>query len=353
MDMDAFYASVEQRDNQEYRGKPLVVGGSPNQRGVVAAASYEARKFGIHSAMPSVSAIARCPSLIFVRPRFDVYREVSAQIHVIFKRYTDVVEGVALDEAYLDVTENKQNIPYASTIARRIKAEILEQTKLTATAGVSINKFLAKMASGQNKPNGLTVILPQDAKAFVEGLAIEKFHGIGEVTAAKMHSLGIHTGADLKQRSLAELTRHFGKVGHHYYKIALAEDDRAVEPNRVRKSIGAETSFAMDLRDRRQMLHELEQIASFVQQRLEQNSTRGRTLTLKIKFSDYQQITRSKTLPNYTRDLETIIATATALFETVELENRSVRLLGIALFNLENAKQTQVIQLPLFEGSGE
>jgi DNA polymerase-4 len=351
--MDAFYASVEQRDNQEYRGKPLVVGGSPNQRGVVAAASYEARKFGIHSAMPSVSAIARCPSLIFVRPRFDVYREVSAQIHVIFKRYTDVVEGVALDEAYLDVTENKQNIPYASTIARRIKAEILEQTKLTATAGVSINKFLAKMASGQNKPNGLTVILPQDAKAFVEGLAIEKFHGIGEVTAAKMHSLGIHTGADLKQRSLAELTRHFGKVGHHYYKIALAEDDRAVEPNRVRKSIGAETSFAMDLRDRRQMLHELEQIASFVQQRLEQNSTRGRTLTLKIKFSDYQQITRSKTLPNYTRDLETIIATATALFETVELENRSVRLLGIALFNLENAKQTQVIQLPLFEGSGE
>jgi DNA polymerase-4 len=353
VDMDAFYASVEQRDNQEYRGKPLVVGGSPNQRGVVAAASYEARKFGIHSAMPSVSAIARCPSLIFVRPRFDVYREVSAQIHVIFKRYTDVVEGVALDEAYLDVTENKQNIPYASTIARRIKAEILEQTKLTATAGVSINKFLAKMASGQNKPNGLTVILPQDAKAFVEGLAIEKFHGIGEVTAAKMHSLGIHTGADLKQRSLAELTRHFGKVGHHYYKIALAEDDRAVEPNRVRKSIGAETSFAMDLRDRRQMLHELEQIASFVQQRLEQNSTRGRTLTLKIKFSDYQQITRSKTLPNYTRDLETIIATATALFETVELENRSVRLLGIALFNLENAKQTQVIQLPLFEGSGE
>ncbi|WP_244918256.1 DNA polymerase IV [Nostoc linckia] len=357
VDMDAFYASVEQRDNSQYRGKPLVVGGSPNQRGVVAAASYEARKFGIHSAMPSVVAAAKCPELIFVPPRFDVYREVSAQIHDIFKRYTDVVEGVALDEAYLDVTENKQNIAYASTIARLIKAAILEETLLTATAGVSINKFLAKMASGQNKPNGLTVILPQSAEAFVEGLAIEKFHGIGEVTAAKMHSLGIHTGADLKARSsltlpqasLAELTQHFGKVGHHYYKIARAEDDRIVEPNRVRKSIGAETSFAVNLSSRTQMLHELEQIALSCQQRLEQNSTRGRTLTLKIKFSDYQQITRSKTMPDYTRSLDIIITTATALFESIELEHRSIRLLGIALSNLENAKQTQVIQLPLFE----
>ncbi|MDZ8263678.1 DNA polymerase IV [Nostoc sp. ChiQUE01b] len=349
VDMDAFYASVEQRDNSQYRGKPLVVGGSPNQRGVVAAASYEARKFGIHSAMPSVTAMAKCPELIFVRPRFDVYRAVSTQIHEIFKRYTDFVEGVALDEAYLDVTENKQNITYASTIARYIKAEILKETNLTATAGVSINKFLAKMASGQNKPNGLTVILPQSAEAFVEGLAIEKFHGIGEVTAAKMHSLGIHTGADLKTRSLSELTQHFGKAGHHYYKIARAEDDRIVEANRVRKSVGAETSFAVNLSSRAQMLHELEQIALSCQQRLEQHSTRGRTLTLKIKFSDYQQITRSKTMPDYTRDLEAIIATATALFEAVELENRSVRLLGIALSNLENAKQTQVIQLPLFE----
>ncbi|MBD2683343.1 MULTISPECIES: DNA polymerase IV [Nostoc] len=349
VDMDAFYASVEQRDKEQYRGKPLVVGGSPNQRGVVAAASYEARKFGIHSAMPSVTAAAKCPELIFVPPRFDVYREVSAQVHDIFKRYTDVVEGIALDEAYLDVTENKQNIAYASTIARLIKAAILEETLLTATAGVSINKFLAKMASGQNKPNGLTVILPQEAEAFVEGLAIEKFHGIGEVTAAKMHSLGIHTGADLKARSLAELTRHFGKVGHHYYKIARAEDDRIVEPNRVRKSVGAETSFAVDLSDRWVLLHELEQIAQIVEQRLEQNSTRGRTLTLKIKFSDYQQITRSQTMPDYTRDLEAIIATATALFEAVELENRSIRLLGIALSNLENAKQIQVIQLPLFD----
>jgi DNA polymerase IV len=358
VDMDAFYASVEQRDHPHLRSKPLVVGGSPNQRGVVAAASYEARKFGIHSAMPSVTAIAKCPELIFVRPRFDVYREVSTQIHSVFKRYTDVVEGVALDEAYLDVTENKQNIPYAYTIARYIKAEIFKETNLTATAGVSINKFLAKMASGQNKPNGLTVILPEMAIAFVEGLAIEKFHGIGEVTAAKMHCLGIHTGADLKQRSLAELTKHFGKVGHHYYKIARAEDERPVEPNRVRKSVGAETSFAVNLSDvydkplprlRPVLLHELEQIASIVQQRLEQNSTRGRTLTLKIKFSDYQQITRSKTLANYTCDLDAIITTATELFEVIEMENRNIRLLGITLSNLENAKQAQVIQLPLFE----
>ncbi|WP_334891048.1 DNA polymerase IV [Nostoc sp.] len=311
VDMDAFYASVEQRDNPSYRGKPLVVGGSPNQRGVVAAASYEARKFGIHSAMPSVTAIAKCPGLIFVRPRFDVYREISTSIHTIFKRYTDLVEGVALDEAYLDVTENKQNITYASTIARHIKTAIFQETQLTATAGVSINKFLAKMASGQNKPNGLTVILPEQAMpfaerlvekagacaiAFVEQLAIEKFHGIGEVTAAKMHSLGIHTGADLKTRSLTELTHHFGKAGNYYYKIARAEDDRPVEANRVRKSIGAQTSFARDLSDYSEMLQELEQIAQIVEQRLEQHETRGRTLTLKVKFSDYQQLSRSKTM---------------------------------------------------------
>ncbi|ODH02565.1 DNA polymerase IV [Nostoc sp. KVJ20] len=349
VDMDAFYASVEQRDNPSYRGKPLVVGGSPNQRGVVAAASYEARKFGIHSAMPSVTAIAKYPGLIFVRPRFDVYREISTSIHAIFKRYTDLVEGVALDEAYLDVTENKQNIPYASTIARHIKTAIVQETQLTATAGVSINKFLAKMASGQNKPNGLTVILPEDAIAFVEQLAIEKFHGIGEVTAVKMHSLGIHTGADLKTRSLTELTHHFGKAGNYYYKIARAEDDRPVEANRVRKSVGAENSFANDLSDISQMLQELEQIASLVEQRLEQHETRGRTLTLKVKFSDYRQITRSKTAIAPISEVDTIFEIAKALFESIDLENRSIRLLGISLSNLDNAKQTQVIQLPLFQ----
>ena len=252
--MDAFYASVEQRDNPDYRGKPLVVGGSPNLRGVVASASYEARKYGIHSAMPSRLAVAKCPELVFVKPRFEVYREISTQIHAIFERYTDLVEPVALDEAYLDVTENKQNIPYASTISRHIRAAIFKETGLTASAGLSINKFLAKMASGKNKPNGLTVILPEDAEAFVEQLPIEKFHGIGEVTANKMHSLGIHTGADLKEREISELIQHFGKVGQYYYKIARAQDDRVVEPNRIRKSIGAETSFAQDLSDRASML---------------------------------------------------------------------------------------------------
>ncbi len=346
--MDAFYASVEQRDNPDYRGKPLVVGGSPDQRGVVAAASYEARKYGIHSAMPSRVAQAKCPNLIFVRPRFEVYRAISKQIHAIFERYTDLVEPVALDEAYLDVTENKQNIPYASTVAKHIRAAILESTGLTASAGVSINKFLAKMASGKNKPNGLKVILPEDAIAFVEQLPIEKFHGIGEVTAAKMHELGIRTGADLKEHPLSELIQYFGKVGQYYYKIARAQDDRVVEPNRIRKSIGAETSFAVDLSDRASMLLELEQIAQVLKQRIDRHQASGRTLTLKVKFSDYQQITRSKTSLVPISDLSAISLIAKTLFEGIELENRSIRLLGISLSNLDNVKDSVVIQLALF-----
>jgi len=349
VDMDAFYASVEQRDHPDYRGKPLVVGGSPNERGVVAAASYEARKFGIHSAMPSRVALAKCPSLIFVKPRFDVYRAISRQIHAIFEQYTDLVEPVALDEAYLDVTENRPGLPYASTVARHIKADILQETNLTASAGVSLNKFLAKMASGLNKPNGLSVILPEQASAFVEALPIEKFHGIGQVTATKMHELGIRTGADLKELSLTELTQHFGKVGQHYYKIARGQDDRVVEPNRIRKSIGAETSFAVDLSDRTSMLLELEQIAQILKQRLDQHQTSGRTLTLKVKFSDYQQITRSKTLISSIGSLSAIATLAKELFEGIELEDRGVRLLGISLSNLDNVKSSQIIQLPLFQ----
>lgn len=349
IDMDAFYASVEQRDNPQYRRKALVVGGSPNQRGVVAAASYEARKFGIHSAMPSITAIARCPNLIFVKPRFDVYRAISQQIHAIFKHYTDLIEPVALDEAYLDVTENKLGLPYASTVARYIRGDIFKETNLTASAGVSINKFLAKMASGKNKPNGLTVILPEDAIAFVEQLPIEKFHGIGEVTAAKMHELGIHSGADLKNLKLSELTHHFGKVGNYYYKIARAQDDRIVESNRIRKSIGAENSFAVDLSDRSSMLLELEQIAQILKQRLDQHETSGRTLTIKVKFSDYQQITRSKTLLAPTNDLSVIITTTNSLFEEVELEDKGIRLLGISISNLDNVKESEIIQLPLFK----
>lgn len=345
--MDAFYASVEQRDNPEYQGKPLVVGSSPSQRGVVAAASYEARRFGIHSAMPSKIAIAKCPDLTIVRPRFDIYRAISAQIHNIFKSYTDTFEPVALDEAYLDATSNKQNIPYASTVARHIRTEIYQKTNLTASAGVSVNKFLAKMASGMNKPNGLTVILPEDAEAFVEALPIEKFHGIGKVTAAKMRDLGIRTGADLKERELEFLVRQFGKSGNYYYKIARAQDDRAVEPNRVRKSIGAENSFAQDLSDKAACMRELEQIARTLHNRLEKHQAAGRTLTLKVKFSDYQQITRSRTFTSGINSLNVIITVSSALFETIELEDKNIRLLGISLSNLDN-EELKIVQLSLF-----
>lgn len=349
--MDAFYASVEQRDYPCYRGKALVVGGEPDQRGVVVAASYAARKFGIHSAMPSRIAHQKCPSLTFVPPRFEVYRAISAQINAIFKRYTDLVEPVALDEAYLDVTQNKLGLPYAINIAKQIKAAILAETNLTATAGVSFNKFLAKMASGINKPNGLTVILPEHAQDFVEALPIEKFHGIGQVTATKMHNLGIHNGADLKQQSIANLVQHFGKVGHFYYKIARAEDDRIVEPNRIRKSIGAETSFTENLSEPELMLIELEMIAQTLQRRLERYQVGGRTLTLKVKFGDYQQITRSKTVIASIREANKIFIVAKELFGAIDLENRSIRLLGISLSNLDHVIEPIAIQLRLFEYS--
>ncbi len=349
IDMDAFYASVEQRDNLRYRGKPVVVGASPRQRGVVAAASYEARKLGIHSAMPSRTAIALCPNLIFVKPRFEIYRAISAQIHDVFRRYSDIVEPVALDEAYLDVTENKQGLPYASTVARHIRHEIFQETNLTASAGVSINKFLAKMASGMNKPNGMTVILPEDAEAFVETLPIEKFHGIGKVTAAKMRSLGILTGADLKERSLEYLVHSFGKTGHYYYNIARAKDNRIVEANRIRKSIGAENSFAENLSDEETIIIKLKQIAQTLKKRIDRHQASGRTLTLKVKFSDYQQITRSRTFESCINSLDTITTEAVRLLEIIKLENRSIRLLGISLSNLDNQKKLQIVQLSLFK----
>ncbi len=349
IDMDAFYASVEQRDNLEYRGKPLAVGASPRQRGVVAAASYEARKFGIHSAMPSKVAIAKCPNLIFAKPRFEVYRSVSTQIHDVFRRYTDIVEPVALDEAYLDVTENKQGLPYASTVARHIRNEIFKETNLSASAGVSVNKFLAKIASGMNKPNGMTVILPEDAEAFVEELPIEKFHGIGKVTAAKMRRLGINNGLDLKERSRLFLVRSFGKAGNYYYNIARARHERAVEANRIRKSIGAENSFAENLSDKETIITKLEQIAVTLVERIERHQATGRTLTLKVKFSDYQQITRSRTFENCINSLDTIVTEAVELLKIVELEGKSIRLLGISLSNLDNVKKLQIVQLSLFE----
>ncbi len=326
-----------------------MVGGLPQERGVVVAASYGARKFGVHSAMPSYLALQKCPALVFAPPRFEVYRSISAEIHAIFKRYTDLVEPVALDEAYLDVSQNKLGLPYATTIARQIKAAILAETSLTASAGVSVNKFLAKMASGMNKPNGLTVILPEHAVDFVAALPIEKFHGIGEVTATKMNNLGIHTGIDLKQYSQADLVRHFGKVGHFYYLIARAEDNRIVEPNRIRKSIGAETSFTKDLDELKIMLLELENIAQTLQHRLENYQALGRTITLKVKFADYQQITRSKTVSAAIGEAQAISQIAEELLAAISLEGRSVRLLGISLSNLDCAQEPKPVQLCLFE----
>ena len=352
VDLDAFYASVEQRDDPRYRGKPLAVGSLPEQRGVVAAASYEARAFGIHSAMSSRIAKQRCPDLIFVPPRFEIYRAISAQIYAVFERYTDCFEPVALDEAYLDVTQNRSGFPYTTTIARHIRADILKETGLTASAGVSFNKFLAKMVSGLDKPNGLSVILPAQAAAFfVEALPIQKFHGIGRVTGQRMKDLGIHTGADLKTRSEAELVQHFGKAGHYYFNIARARDDRTVEANRIRKSVGAETSFAEDLSDPTKIVQELEAITQTLKQRLDRHQASGRTLTLKVKFADYQQVTRSRTLTTSISEVDAIASLAQMLFSAINLENRSIRLLGLSISNLDSLEALPIIQLPLFEVS--
>jgi DNA polymerase-4 len=353
IDMDAYFAAVEQRDNPAYQGNPIVVGGSPDKRGAVAAASYEARKFGIHSAMPARTALHRCPNVIFVSPRFEVYRQVSQQIRAIFHRYTDLVEPLALDEAYLDVTENKKGIPSATWIANEIRQQIYEETSLTASAGISINKFLAKIASGMNKPNGSFLIAPDAALAFVEQLAIEKFHGIGQVTAAKMHQLGIKTGADLKQWSEADLVRQFGKVGRFYFKIARAEDHRPVQPNRVLKSVGAETTFEQDLDEISAMMRALELIAQTVERRLSSKRTSGRTLTLKIKFANYEQITRSRTEIVPIAEIEKILEIAQALLPIAQLSDRKVRLLGISISNLSEPKASRLFQqlaLPFIVG---
>ena len=339
--MDAFYASVEQRDHPQYRGRPLVVGGGPHSRGVVAAASYEARKFGIHSAMPSHHAAKRCPHLIFAKTRFDVYREVSGQIREIFHEYTDLVEPLSLDEAYLDVTGHPRGS--AMAIAREIKHRIKQTTRLNASAGVSFNKFLAKMASDEDKPNGLFLIAPDQAEAFVKQLPIEKFHGIGPATAAKMHSYGIRTGADLKQWEEADLRDRFGKVGSHYYRIARGQDHRPVNPNRIRKSVGAENSFAQDLANLAEMTTALEAIAQRVTERLakaSQNSQpdSGYTLTLKIKYANYQQVTRSRTFDQPVPVAAIFERSKALLLEHVD-RDRQVRLLGITISNLSDGEQ--------------
>ena len=350
VDMDAYYASVEQRDKPALKGLPVVVGGLPEDRGVVATASYEARQFGIHSAMPSRTAFKKCPQVVFLRPRFEVYRLISEQIRQIFYRYTDLVEPLSLDEAYLDVTENKMDSPSATLIAREIREAIFNETGLTASAGVSINKFLAKTASSVNKPNGLYLIPPEQAQAFVETLPIEKFYGIGDVTAEKMRRLGIHNGSHLRAWTETDLLKQFGKVGSYYFQIAQAKDDRPVVANRIVKSVGAEESFSEDLSCSQAMHEALKEIAQTVARRLAKLPGAARTLTLKVKYADYCQITRSRTLAMSISDCDTISKVAVELLETTEVTTRRARLLGITMSNLDNEdadNQPHCIQLKI------
>lgn len=344
--MDAFYASVEQRDQPELKGKPVAVGGS-SLRGVVASASYEARKYGVRSAMPSITAKRRCPELIFVKSRFDIYREVSQQIRAIFLEYTDLVEPLSLDEAYLDVTEDKLGVQSATLIAEEIRKKIFTQTQLTASAGVSFNKFLAKVASDVNKPDGMKVILPADAPKFLDQLPINKFHGIGKVTAEKMKRLGIFNGADLKRKTEIELVQRFGKVGRHYFRIVRALDDRPVNPHRIRKSIGAERTFKEDLSSLEAMKGKLTYLSEIVFDYMKKSDNFGRTVTLKIKSSDFKIITRGKTFTREVRRLEDMIAVTHELLEASKEEVDRVRLLGVSVSNLEKVHQTEGIQLEL------
>jgi DNA polymerase-4 len=342
IDMDAFYASVEQRDNPELRGIPLIVGGSPEGRGgVVATASYEARKFGIRSAMPSKQALQLCPHATFVRPRFAAYKEASQKIREIFSRYTDLIEPLSLDEAYLDVTEDKLNIGSAIEIAKQIKQAIKDELQLTASAGVSINKFVAKIASDINKPDGLTFIGPSAIEAFMEKLAVEKFHGVGKVTAQKMKKMGLHTGADLKTLTQDELVSHFGKAGNFYYRIVRGIDEREVQPDRETKSIGAEDTFSYDLTNMEEMSAELDKIAKVVHERLLKNNLKGRTITLKIKYSDFKQITRNKSLLKPVNELEAISSISKQLLAATEPEDKKIRLLGITVSNFGEIEAKQ------------
>lgn len=336
IDMDAFYASIEQRDSPELRGKPVAVG-YPAKRGVVAAASYEARKFGVRSAMPSTTALRKCAELIFVAPRFEVYRAVSKDIHAIFREYTPLVEPLSLDEAYLDVTDNLKGIPTAWATAEELRKRILETTGLTASAGVSYNKFLAKLASDQNKPNGQFVVMPNNGEAFVQSLPIERFHGVGPKTAERMKALGIHTGADLRQQSMSFLERHFGRSASWYYGIARGEDDRPVQPNRPRKSSGSETTFDDDLFAPADIEAGIIKMADDVWAWCEKHSTYGHTVTVKVKFATFRQITRSKTLTAPVTDQALLRDVSVGLVRSIYPVRTGVRLVGVSVAKLEKA----------------
>ena len=353
IDMDAFYASVEQRDRPEFKGKPVIVGGDPKSRGVVAACSYEARKFGIHSAMPSVTAYRLCPNAVFIRPRFDMYREVSSQLREIFCEYTDLVEPLSLDEAFLDVTENYKGMPSATLIAQEIKRKVYDRTGgLTSSAGVSFNKFLAKVASDINKPDGITVITPEMADEFIDKLPIRKFFGVGKVTEEKMLNIGIKTGADLKEYKKEQLIQIFGKSGNYFYDIAHGLDDRPVEPNRIRKSIGKETTFSEDIDDTDHIIEILEDIAAKLENSLIKKDAKGRTITLKVKYFDFQSITRSITIDEPAEGASVIMKYVRPLLSKTEAGEKKVRLLGISISNFDDqetnsGKVCKYRQLPL------
>lgn len=332
VDMDAFYASVEELDNPDLKGKPLAVGGS-EKRGVVSAANYEARKFGVRSAMSGFQASKNCPHLTFVKPRFDRYKEISKQIRAIFFEYTDLVEPLSLDEAYLDVTINKKGNPSATMLATEIRQRILEKTGLNASAGISINKFIAKVASDINKPNGQKTVNPEEVIPFLENLDIRKFYGVGKVTAEKMYKLGIFTGKDLKSKSIEFLAENFGKSGPYYYHVVRGIHNSEVKPHRIPKSVGAQRTFNENLSSEVFMLERLEHIAQELERRLTKSKVAGKTITLKIKYSDFTLNTRSKTMPYFIADKDLILETAKDLLYQEELQN-SVRLLGISLSNL-------------------
>jgi DNA polymerase IV len=345
VDMDAFYASVEQRDDPSLKGKPVAVGGG--HRGVVMAASYEARKYGVRSAMPSVSARRRCPELIFVKTRFDVYRAVSQQIRAIFLDYTDLVEPLSLDEAYLDVTEDRLGLGTARAIAEDIRRRIAKETGLTASAGVSYCKFIAKLASDYRKPDGLTVITPDRGPDFVASLPVARFHGVGPVTARKMESIGIVTGAGLREWSLPALEAQFGSSGSWYYRICRGIDEREVKPDRPYKSVSAERTFDEDLRDPERLAGELERIARYAWDRVERAEVAGRTVTLKVKFGDFTLITRSKSFTAPVPDLPAFTATGQTLLAVLHPLSRGIRLLGLGLHNLCESAESEPLQLGL------
>lgn len=346
VDMDAFYASVEQRDNPDLRGKPVAVGGS-RERGVVAAASYEARKFGVRSAMPSVTAKRQCPDLIFVKPRFEVYKAVSQQIREIFAEHTSIVEPLSLDEAYLDVTENLQGIPLARDVALAIRAKIKHETGLNASAGISYNKFLAKLASDHRKPNGQYVITPDMGPAFVEALPVGKFHGIGPATSAKMNSLGLYTGLDMRNQSLEFMQTNFGKAGSYYYWISRGVDDREVRADRIRKSVGAENTFFSDLTDFEAMVSELQPLIDKVWWHCEDKGTRGRTVTLKVKFADFELISRSRTQTDPIGSRAELELSASDLLKAIFPTKKAVRLLGVSVSGFVDAQHESPVQISL------